>query len=209
MSDGNCLEVSRITCRYMGKFTDYTLPLKTLKPGKTEFHYKLDKQFFVNMESADIRDADVDVTLTVDYNHDVYTLDFAVQGEVTVLCDRCLDEMPWPVEGSYHVVVKYGDEYRDDNDEMLEIPQSAQTLNVAYMIYDTVALAIPMKHVHAPGKCNRQMTAVLKKHRARTTDGDTELEDTLIDEMDSMDADAPTDPRWDALRGLGSNDSDN
>ena len=116
---------------------------------------------------------------------------------------------PLPYDATYHIVVKYGDDYNDDGDEVLEIPQSDSSLNVAYMLYDTVELAIPIKHVHPMGKCNRQMSALLKKHRATTGDEDAELENELIDEIDSMpdsSDDAPSDPRWDALRKLSDMD---
>ena len=104
--------------------------------------------------------------------------------------------------------MKYGEDYNDDSDDLLVIPESDSYLNVAYMIYDTVALAVPIKHVHPLGKCNRQMSAMLRKHRARRTDDeDAELEETLIEEMDSM-PDQPSDPRWDELRKLKGSDSD-
>jgi uncharacterized metal-binding protein YceD (DUF177 family) len=199
----------------MGKFTEFKLPLKTLQPGEHKFSYTLGKQFFVNMESADIRDAQLSVDLTVNYRADIYDLDFAITGEVTLLCDRCLDEMQYPIDATYHVMVKYGDRYRDDSDEVLEIPFSENDLNVAYMIYDTVSLEVPIKHVHPQGKCNRQMSQMLKKHRAHdSNDSDAELEDQLIDEIDTLDVDNNTDgnfdidPRWNALKGL-SIDEDN
>ena len=50
---------------------------------------------------------------------------------------------------------------------------------------------------------------MLRKHRARRSDDeDTELEETLIEEMDSMpdpQADQASDPRWDELRKLKDN----
>ncbi|MDE6198149.1 MAG: DUF177 domain-containing protein, partial [Muribaculaceae bacterium] len=160
---------------------------------------------------ADVHDADLTVSLDVQYNGDFYTLDFHISGEVVLICDRCLDDLHFPIDASYHIVVKYGEDYNDDSDEVLEIPDSDPALNVAYMIYDTVVLAKPMKHVHPLGKCNRQMSAMLKKHRARANDEDAELENELIDEMDSLDvADdsaAPSDPRWDALKKLSADDS--
>lgn len=194
----------------MGKFTEYSLPLKTLSPGEHVFEFALDKKLFADMESADIRDAALKAVVTVNYHNDLYDLNFKIDGEVTVQCDRCLDEMQWPIDAEYHIAVKYGDSYRDDSDELLEIPESAQSLNVAYMIYDTVSLAIPIKHVHPLGKCNRQMSAMLRKHRARSTeDGDQELEDTLMDEMDSMDsASQNTNPRWNALKDIATDGGD-
>lgn len=195
----------------MGKYTAFKLPLKSLGVGTHEFEYHLDKQFFVNMESSDIHDADLNVALTVQYNGDIYNLDFHITGEVVLICDRCLDDLRFPIDATYHIVVKYGEDYNDDNDEVLEIPETDNTLNVAYMIKDTVELAIPMKHVHPLGKCNRQMSAMLKKHRATSSDDDADLENELIDEIDNIDAQSSaagnSDPRWDALRKLSDDDN--
>ena len=195
----------------MGKFSAFKLPLKSLGTGTHNFEYHLDKQFFTNMENSDIHGADLDVKLTVVYNGEFYTLDFSIAGEVTLICDRCLDDLHFPIEATYHIVVKYGEDYNDDNDEVLEIPETDNTLNVAYMIKDTVELAIPMKHVHPLGKCNRQMSAMLKKHRATSGDDDAELENELIDEIANIDAQSSaagnSDPRWDALRKLSDDDN--
>ncbi len=182
--------------------------------GVHEIVYKIGKQFFVNMESQDVHDADLTVNLTVNHKDDLYYLAFAITGEVKLICDRCLDTMSYPIDAAYNIAVKYGAEYNDDSDELLEIPESDNYLNVAYMIYDTVELQIPMKHVHPLGKCNRAMSALLRKHRAhRPDDEDAEMEDQLIDEMETGavggDADAASDPRWDALRPLAEDKNEN
>ncbi len=100
----------------MGKFSAFKLPLKSLGTGTHNFEYHLDKQFFTNMENSDIHGADLDVKLTVVYNGEFYTLDFSIAGEVTLICDRCLDDLHFPIEATYHIVVKYGEDYNDDND---------------------------------------------------------------------------------------------
>lgn len=210
-----CLILTALTILPVGKFSEYKLPLKSLAEGTHEFHFDLDKKFFVNMESTDIRDAAVAVDLTVIYRNGVYDLTFSCDGTVTVACDRCLDDLELPIETAYHVTVKYGDTYRDDSDEFIEIPENDNYLNVAYMIYDTVSLAVPIKHVHPLGKCNRAMSSLLKKHRTHNPDDtDAELEDTLIEEMESgigqeepsTTRETPVDPRWDALKNFGSGD---
>ena len=64
----------------MGKFSAYKLPLKSLAKGTHEFDYHLDKQFFADMESADIHDADVKVKVTLNYNGDVYDFNIVFTG---------------------------------------------------------------------------------------------------------------------------------
>ncbi len=193
----------------MGKFSEYKLPLKSLSEGTHEFEYKLGKQFFADMENTDVRDAALTVHLTVTHRHDAYDLVFKLSGTVTLLCDRCLDDLEIPIDTEYRLMVKYGEDYNDESDDLLIIPQSDNYLNVSYMIYDTAVLAIPIKHVHPLGKCNRQMSALLKRHRAGGGE-DAELQDSLLEGIDDDDAgsEAPADPRWDALRGLAGEDKD-
>lgn len=191
----------------MGKFSAYNLPLKTLTEGTHEFDYRLDKQFFVNMENSDVRDADLAVHLTVTHRNALYSLRFHITGPLTLLCDRCLDDLVIDIDTTYDINVEYGDDYNDESDDLLIIPESDSNLNVSYMLYDTVVLAIPIKHVHPLGKCNRQMSALLKKHRAGGEDD--ELAESMMESIDDMD-ESPreaTDPRWDALKGLSDGDS--
>lgn len=194
----------------MGKFTAFKLPLKSLPKGRHEFQYHLGKQFFSDMENTDIRDAELDVALSVDYNGRCYLLDFRITGGLVLICDRCLDDLRHPLDATYRITVEYGDDYNDESDDVLQIPDSDSSLNVAYMIYDTVVLAIPPRHIHPAGKCNRQMSAILRKHNAAIQDEDDGFDEILLDGTDSTDgADSlntgENDPRWEALRKLSDN----
>ena len=54
----------------------------------------------------------------------------------------------------------------------LDVYKRQGEINVAWFMYEFVALAIPMKHVHAPGKCNKAMTSKWSKHMRTTPDDD-------------------------------------
>lgn len=195
----------------LGKFTEYKIPLMSMPEGEHRYDFHLDRQFFANMENADICDADLDVALTVVHKGDLYNFSFKIDGTITLICDRCLDSLIWPVDTYYNIGVKYGDSYNDESDDLLIIPSSDSYLNVAYMIHDTVALTIPIKHVHPAGKCNSQMSAVLKKHRAPAADDeDFGSEEAFGDEADNSPeiGETPTDPRWDALRNFAPESSE-
>lgn len=166
------------------------------------------------MESADIRDARLKVIATVNVKGDIFELTLKVSGEITLICDRCLDEMQMPVDTEYNVFVKYGEDYNDDSDNLLVIPESDNFLNIAYILYDTVALTVPIKHVHPLGKCNRAMSTLLRKHRSPASniegeDGEMveELMESIDDDIDSVD-DTPSDPRWNELKKLKNQDNE-
>ena len=174
--------------------------------GLNNFEFALTKQFFANMENSEVRDADLAVNLRVDNAGEYYDFDFKVSGTLTIICDRCLDDLVIPVDTDYHLVVKYGEEYNDESDEVLEIPESDSFINVAYMLYDTAMLAIPIKHVHPAGKCNRAMSQILRQHRA-AEEGEDEMSDVEMIGDDMGDDSGAIDPRWEQLRNLKDNNN--
>ena len=78
---------------------------------------------------------------------------------------------------------------------MVVIPESWDAYNVARAICDTVMLTIPIMHTHEEGKCNEEMSRLLRQHSA--VGDDTETDDT--------DDGGSSDPRWEALRKLKNN----
>jgi uncharacterized metal-binding protein YceD (DUF177 family) len=114
--------------------------------------------------------------------------------------------MDYPIETTARLFVKFGKDYSEESDEIVVIPEIEGMINIAWFLYEFVALAIPIKHVHAPGKCNKQMSTKLKKHSAKLADDDSYAED--VDDIivtDDEDTEEPTDPRWDVLKELKEN----
>ena len=130
-----------------------------------------------------------------------------VAGTVIVSCDRCLDDVELPIETQDKLIVKFGKEYAEESDEIVIVPEEEGSINIAWFLYEFIALAIPIKHVHAAGQCNKAMTAKLRQHTARSLD---DLEEPLDEELEEASGErdaATTDPRWDALKGLFENDN--
>lgn len=157
--------------------------LAAIPEGHYEQDFVCDTELFKNMECADVISADVAVHLDLEYRHGAYDCNFTLRGMMQIPCDRCLDPMDHPVDTHYHVTVHYGDEYSDEADEVLTIPHTDDTLNVAYLLYDTLMLSIPMRHVHPQGHCNRNMASALHRH---SPTGD-EAVDEALDEADCQD----------------------
>lgn len=170
-----------------------------------KYEYLLDNQFFTNIDGEEIQKGKVKISLTVTKKVGMFSFAFNLNGTVVVPCDRCLDDLDLPIETTARLIVKFGKDYSEESDEIVVIPETEGVINLAWFLYEFVALAIPIKHVHAPGKCNKQMTTKLKKHSARSADDDDSLEmegaDDLILTDDGQDEEK-TDPRWDALKGI-------
>ena len=85
--------------------------------------------------------------------------------------------------------VKLGEEYADDGDIVI-VPEQDGDLNIAWYLYEFIVLALPMKRVHAPGKCNHEMTGKLKKHSAERDEEDNDNDEQAFD------------PRWEGLKNI-------
>ena len=154
----------------LGKFDTYKVDLKGMQQSVLQKEYLLDTAFFANIDNEDVQKGKVNVVLTITKSGGIFQLDFVLTGSVVVSCDRCLDDMDYPIDTTARLVVKFGKDYFEESDEVIVIPENEGLINLAWFLYEFVALAISIKHVHAPGKCNKQMSAKLKKHSAKSLD---------------------------------------
>lgn len=163
------------------------IDLKSLDYGRTERTLSLDDTYFEAIDAPEVRRGNLSVRLAIDRtSQDAFLLDFHITGTVTVSCDRCLDDMKLPIEAQERMEAKFGEESSED-DACVTVAEDEGILDVAWLIYELTALAIPVRHVHAPGKCNPAMIRVLEEHSAvRSGEGDEKA----------------TDPRWAALEQL-------
>ena len=183
----------------LGKFAKYEIDLKALQPGAVvAYDYELDNAFFEAIDSAEVQRGNVKVRLVVKKTARAFELDFQTDGTVIVPCDRCLDDMEQPVTSRDQLMVKFGEEY-GEVDDLIIVPEEEGTINVAWLMFEFVVLAIPMKHVHAPGRCNKEMTRKLNAHLSTTADDEN---DTDVDEELDDDAERPIDPRWNELKKI-------
>ena len=164
-----------------------------------EHEYQLDNKFFSDLDTKKKKKGKLDVTLKVKRTSGMYLMDFHIEGNVIVTCDRCLEEMEQPIESDDLLKVKLGEEFAEIGD-IVVVPEEDGYINVAWFIYEFIALNIPMKHVHAPGKCNKDMVHKLSKHLRSAGDDETE-EDEGVQEDFEVD-DREIDPRWNELKKI-------
>ena len=174
-----------------------------MQADSCKYEFLLDNLFFAHIDGTEVQKGKVKVELTVKKTSRAFELSFQTEGIVWVPCDRCLDEMEQPVTSSDKLMVKFGREYAEEGDNLIVIPEEEGEINVAWFMYEFIALAIPMKHVHAPGKCNKAVTSKLNKHLRTSGDDDAEEsfgagEDIVVED----EAEEQIDPRWNELKKI-------
>ena len=171
----------------MCSLEQFKIDLKNQKDEVRTFDFDLDNLFFSALDGSEVKQGALHASVSIRKMTGFYELLFHAEGTVTVTCDRCLDDMSQPIETDNRLVVKLGAAYSEE-DDVITVSEDEGILDVSWFIYEFIVLAIPIKHVHAPGKCNPAMSQVLEELSA----------DRSSDEA----SDQPIDPRWSALEKL-------
>ncbi len=181
----------------MSKFAAYNIPLKDLKTSST-VEYNLDDDFFKKIDSPEVKKGLVKAHINVEKKATAFELQFKLDGYVNVPCDRCLDDMEQAIHHQDKLMVKFGERFSEEN-EIVIVPETEGAINVAWFLYEFIILSIPIKHVHAPGSCNKTMASKLKKHMVRQSEDSEESID--LDE-DLTESEESIDPRWEGLQNI-------
>ncbi|MBQ7511342.1 MAG: DUF177 domain-containing protein [Prevotella sp.] len=163
------------------------IDLKALTEQETLREYTLDDGYFEALDGSQLEHGTLHVSVSIRKMTGFFELLFHTEGTVTVTCDRCLDDMEQSVEADNKLIVKFGVAYAED-DDTVTIDEQEGMLDVSWLIYEFIMLAIPIKHVHAPGKCNSAMTRKLEELSGAVRSGEEEAE--------------AVDPRWEKLKNL-------
>ena len=165
----------------------FDIDLKALTDEITPLTWELDNQYFQSLEDAQVQEGSLHVSGAIRKSIGFFELLLHTVGTVRIPCDRCLDPMDQPIETGLRMVVKLGSEY-SEQDDIVVVDEAEGILDTAWFIYESIALAIPIQHVHQPGDCNDAMMRMLDEHSAaRSSDEDAQKE---------------IDPRWEALLKL-------
>lgn len=163
------------------------LDLKALKEDSFENNWVLGDDYFEALEDADIQSGNVCVGVSLQKAENYFDMEINVEGFVIVTCDRCLDDMEQSIKSDNRFIVKLGIENSED-DDTITVEENEGILDLSWIIYESIALSVPIKHVHAPGKCNTAMTEKLDELSA-TRSGDEADKEAI-------------DPRWSKLSEL-------
>ena len=174
----------------MKQIKEFDIPFIGLKVGKHQFDYQIDKTFFDAFDFSEYNDAAIAVSLDFEKRSNMLELNFTGSGVVNVPCDLTEEPFDQPVEGELHLVVKFGEEYNDENEELLILPHGEHQINVAQYLYEMIVLNVPAKRIH-PGIADGTLSSdVLER-----------LEEYQPKE-ENKNNDGDTDPRWDTLKKL-------
>ena len=169
----------------MSQNDDMVVRFSGLKSGKYNYRFVLDDSFLKGYENEEIVSGNVVIDAVLERKEHLLMFTFQLQGEATVLCDRCLGEMKVPIEGEEHLCVRFSDTEVCEDEDVAVLSEDAFEIDLAQWLYEYVAVRIPMQHKHPEGECDPEVIRFIAE-----------------DEGDETKSSDGIDPRWEALKSL-------
>ncbi len=156
----------------MSELTAYKLPLSGLSSGYHNFSYSVGDTFFSHFEDSPIEKGSFEMEVELDKRPDLLVLHFDFTGKAETECDRCLATIQLPLSGRNRLLVKYGEEDPEmEEEDVFYIPYGSTELDIAPFVYEFIALAMPMVKVYECEEeeepvCDLEMLAYLDSEQA-------------------------------------------
>lgn len=171
----------------MDRLRNYDVSFSGLKNGKHQFQFEIDKAFFELFDTEqEFTNPKITANILLDKHSTFLEFWIKTSGTVELICDITNEAFDHPIENEIKVLVKFGEEYDDSDEEVITIPANDHAFNVAQLVYEDVVLSIPMKKI-SPNIDEKDLE-ILEKFSPKE-----EVQDVNEHEGD---------PRWDALRKL-------
>lgn len=184
----------------MEKFRYYNVSFAGLSLGQHDFEFQITQPFFDLFEfEQDFAKPDLKLQLKLDKKNNFLELFFDLSGTIEVNCDLTNEPYREEISGKSEVIVKFGEEFDDSDDEVWVIPRGEYQINIGQMVYEMTILALPTKRIHpdvAAGKSHSDMLELLDKYGLQNDD-----------ETETDSNEEETDPRWEALKKLKNNNN--
>jgi uncharacterized metal-binding protein YceD (DUF177 family) len=148
--------------------------------GNHRFKFEIDDAFFESFEYFESEKGRLTVILDLLKEPNLMDLHFQIKGKMQLACDRCLKAFDHPMEGDFRLIIKFGEDFLEESDEVLVIPQTESRFDVSQYIFEYINLMLPLQRAHKDiSACDTKVIQKLEEHSKPQND-----------------------PRWEALKNI-------
>lgn len=161
----------------MGSIVPLNIDLAKAFVQPQPFEFKLDSAFFEALDQEEIQGGDIVVSGEARPRHDgMIEAVYHVKGNVQVSCDRCLDLLDFPVEVEDHTLIATEGQDEGTAEPDYVVSPRQREFDLAWAVYQTIELNLPLVRIHPDGQCNPEMLAYIHTETS-AEDGEADEED--------------------------------
>lgn len=174
----------------MKELKEFTIPFVGLKVGEYTYNFEINNTFFEHFEYDEFNDANIHLEVLLDKKTTLLEFSLSFKGSVNVNCDTTNEPYNQEVDGQYHFVVNFGEEFNDEDEDILILPHGSYQVNIQQYVYESIVLAMPARRIHPGIEDGTLKSEIFEK-----------LEE-LSPKLENETKEESTDPRWDDLKKL-------
>lgn len=163
----------------------YQIAFSGLNSGTHLFDFQIGDKFFEQVEDTEIAGGQVSVIVTMAKEERMMDLHLQISGKVKVPCDRCNELIDMEVKGNERLIIKLGDHYYEESEDVQVIPDSAHQFDLSPFMYEYIHLLLPIRRVHPDDE-----------------EGNSQCDPEILKKLKELSEHHIQDPRWEALNQL-------
>jgi len=132
----------------MSKVKGFSVKFIGLKEGTHNFQFPLSKSFFETFKYSEFNSADINVDLVLVKKSTIIELSLKGTGSVNINCTLTNEPFNYQINSKLNLLVKFGDSYDDENDELLVLPHGSHSIDLDQYFYEMIVLSMPIRNVH-------------------------------------------------------------
>ena len=168
---------------------DFNIEFSGLKLGHHNFDFDISETFFNDYNYCDFSHADIKIDVVLIKKTTIMEFNIVVRGNVRIKCDLTNEPYDQPIDNNIDLVVKFGNEFNNEDDEILIIPHGEYKINLAQYIYELIILSVPAKRIH-PGVIDGSLKSEILN---------------ILEDLKPKENKKTVDPRWEKLKEIITN----
>ncbi len=168
---------------------DFNIEFSGLKLGHHNFDFDISETFFNDYNYCDFSHVDINIDVALIKKTTIMEFNIVVRGNVRIKCDLTNEPYDQPIDNNIDLVVKFGNEFNNEDDEILIIPHGEHKINLAQYIYELIILSVPAKRIH-PGVIDGSLKSEILN---------------ILEDLKPKENKKTVDPRWEKLKEIITN----
>ncbi len=133
---------------FMENISTPIISIQHLKNQIYEYKYQVSKDFLANFPYSDMENVQLDTTIILEKSETLLRVKLHIEGNVTLLCDRSLDEFEYPISLDENMLYQFSEKTEWVEDNLMLLGYDTVEIDLSQLIYELVQVSVPLKKLH-------------------------------------------------------------
>lgn len=127
----------------------YTINHHGLPLGESSIDFKYGSDLFTQFPESEIASGEGEINIDVLKHASMLELNVAINGTVSIPCDRCLELYTQEIDVEADVIVKISENEGEYDGDIIWLNPREDALDLKQWIFETIVLSLPLQRVHS------------------------------------------------------------